>query len=122
MAYSYPETEIKIAAEKSHSLINILFQNKGDVIPAEKLPVLFDKFYRLDEARISDTGGTGLGLAIAKEIILITWRENLGIQRKGYCYVRNRASLSGLGKHPSDIRILLGIKRFNLKTRSPFVR
>ena len=70
-AYSYPETEIKIAAEKSHDLINILFQNKGDAIPAEKLPALFDKFYRLDEARISDTGGTGLGLAIAKEIILL---------------------------------------------------
>ena len=52
-------------------LINILFQNKGDAIPAEKLPALFDKFYRLDEARISDTGGTGLGLAIAKEIILL---------------------------------------------------
>ena len=32
---------------------------------------MFDKFYRLDEARISDTGGTGLGLAIAKEIVLL---------------------------------------------------
>ena len=69
--YSYPETEIKIAAEKSHGLINILFQNKGDAIPSEKLPALFDEFYRLDEARISDTGGTGLGLAITKEIILL---------------------------------------------------
>lgn len=70
-AYSYPETEIKIAAKKLHGLINISFQNKGDAIPAEKLPALFDKFYRLDEARISDTGGTGLGLAIAKEIVLL---------------------------------------------------
>ncbi len=70
-AYSYPETEIKITAEKLHDLINISFQNKGDAIPTEKLPALFDKFYRLDEARISDTGGAGLGLAIAKEIILL---------------------------------------------------
>ncbi len=70
-AYSYPNTEIKIFAEKSDDLIKISFQNKGDAIPAEKLSALFDKFYRLDEARISDTGGTGLGLAIAKEIILL---------------------------------------------------
>lgn len=70
-AYSYPNTEIKISAEKSDDLIKISFQNKGDTIPAEKLSALFDKFYRLDEARISDTGGTGLGLAIAKEIILL---------------------------------------------------
>lgn len=70
-AYSYPGTEIKITAEKSHGLINIGFQNKGDAIPAEKLSALFDKFYRLDEARISGTGGTGLGLAIAKEIVLL---------------------------------------------------
>lgn len=70
-AYSYPGTEIKITAEKSHGLINIGFQNKGDAIPAEKLSALFDKFYRLDEARMSGTGGTGLGLAIAKEIVLL---------------------------------------------------
>ncbi len=70
-AYSYPETAIRITAEKSQGVVNISFQNKGDAIPAEKLPSLFDKFYRLDEARISDTGGTGLGLAIAKEIILL---------------------------------------------------
>ena len=49
----------------------VIFQNKGNTIPAEKLSSLFDKFYRLDESRASDTGGTGLGLAIAKEIILL---------------------------------------------------
>ena len=70
-AYSHPGTEIRITAEELRGFINISFQNKGDAIPAEKLPALFDKFYRLDEARISDTGGTGLGLAIAKEIVLL---------------------------------------------------
>ena len=49
----------------------ITFMNKGADVPPEKLASLFDKFYRLDEARISDTGGTGLGLAIAKEIVLL---------------------------------------------------
>ena len=70
-SYSYPNTEIRIFAEKYESVVLISFQNKGASIPAEKLSSLFDKFYRLDKARISDTGGTGLGLAIAKEIILL---------------------------------------------------
>ncbi len=70
-AYGYPETDIRVFAEKSSDFIKVYFQNKGETIPAEKLPALFDKFYRLDEARVSDTGGTGLGLAIAKEIVLL---------------------------------------------------
>lgn len=70
-AYSDPETEIRISAEKAGDRIHIAIQNKGASIPAEKLPALFDKFYRMDAARVSDTGGAGLGLAIAKEIVLL---------------------------------------------------
>lgn len=70
-AYSYPETEITVSAEKTNEQVSISFQNRGEHIPDEKLSLLFDKFYRLDKARISDTGGTGLGLAIAREIILL---------------------------------------------------
>ena len=70
-AYSYLNTEIRISTEKVRGHIFVIFQNKGNTIPAEKLSSLFDKFYRLDESRASDTGGTGLGLAIAKEIILL---------------------------------------------------
>ena len=68
-AYSDPETEIRISAEKSGGFVRVMFQNRGEAIPEEKLSALFDKFYRLDEARISDTGGAGLGLAIAREIV-----------------------------------------------------
>lgn len=70
-AYGYPDTEIKISAEKTEEEVTIFFQNKGKTIPVERLPFLFDKFYRLDKSRTSDTGGTGLGLAIAKEIVLL---------------------------------------------------
>ena len=69
--YSYPHTKITVSAIQAENHIVITFQNKGKTIPADKLSSIFDKFYRLDEARISDTGGTGLGLAIAKEIILL---------------------------------------------------
>ena len=71
VVYSYPHTKITVSAIQAENHIVITFQNKGKTIPAEKLSSIFDKFYRLDEARISDTGGTGLGLAIAKEIILL---------------------------------------------------
>ncbi len=71
VTYSYPDTKIVVSVEDTEKHMAILFQNQGETIPAEKLSSLFDKFYRLDEARISDTGGTGLGLAIAKEIVLL---------------------------------------------------
>jgi two-component system sensor histidine kinase VanS len=68
-AYSDSNTEILISAEEKADAVSISFQNKGKTIPAEKLSHLFDKFYRLDDARASETGGSGLGLSIAKEIV-----------------------------------------------------
>ena len=70
-SYSYPHTEITISAEKSEHEVIIQFQNSGEDIPSEALASLFDKFYRADKSRSSDTGGTGLGLAIAKEIVTL---------------------------------------------------
>lgn len=70
-AYSDPNTKIKISTARPDGYVAVIFQNKGKTVPAEKLSFLFDKFYRADESRTSDTGGTGLGLAIAKEIVLL---------------------------------------------------
>ncbi len=47
----------------------IRIRNQGKEIPKHKLENLFEKFYRLDEARSTETGGAGLGLAIAREIV-----------------------------------------------------
>ena len=69
VTYSYPGTAIQIRTEETQTNIRIFFQNKGKTIPEHRLETIFDKFFRLDDARVSATGGAGLGLAIAKEII-----------------------------------------------------
>ena len=71
VAYSYPGTAIKISAKQTDTEVQICFQNKGKTIPAHKLESIFEKFFRLDESRSSNTGGAGLGLAIAKEIVTL---------------------------------------------------
>ena len=71
VAYSYPDTEILIRCEKGENTLRICFQNRGRTIPRQKLDAIFEKFFRLDEARNSNTGGAGLGLAIAREIVLL---------------------------------------------------
>lgn len=71
VAYSYPETAIKVHVETDDKEVSVSIENAGKTIPREKLPVLFEKFYRADEARSGNTGGAGLGLAIAKEIVIL---------------------------------------------------
>lgn len=70
-AYSYKNTKIIISAFESEDRTVISFENKGKTIPKDKLSAMFEKFYRLDDSRASDTGGSGLGLAIAKEIVTL---------------------------------------------------
>lgn len=69
IAYSYANSTIDISAQQQDNSITITFTNQGNPIPKEKLDTIFEKFFRLDTSRSSNTGGAGLGLAIAKEII-----------------------------------------------------
>lgn len=71
VAYSYPNTEIQISTELNGDNVNIYFRNKGKTIPRHKLDAIFEKFFRLDESRSTNTGGSGLGLAIASEIVTL---------------------------------------------------
>lgn len=70
IAYSYPGSTIEISAGIYQYSAIITFTNQGNTIPPHKLETIFDKFYRLDDARSSNTGGAGLGLAIAKSIVV----------------------------------------------------
>jgi two-component system sensor histidine kinase VanS len=69
IAYSYENSVIHISAKQQDKYIVITFTNHGNPIPQAKLETIFEKFYRLDSARSTNTGGAGLGLAIAKEIV-----------------------------------------------------
>lgn len=71
ISYSYPNTPIKVFAGKREKDILICFMNQGKTIAAERLNSIFEKFFRMDEARSTNTGGAGLGLAIAKEIVTL---------------------------------------------------
>lgn len=69
IAYSDNDSTIQIKADRKTEDVIITFTNTGDSIPAEKLVTIFEKFFRLDSSRSSQTGGAGLGLAIAREIV-----------------------------------------------------
>lgn len=58
---------VKVTAEQE--TVQVSVTNYGYVIPADELPLIFDKFYRVEQSRSTHTGGTGLGLAIVKNIV-----------------------------------------------------
>ena len=62
--------KIDVKLTKAGPEIRLSVANTGDPIPADVLPHLFERFYRMDESRTrtSSAGGYGLGLAIAKAI------------------------------------------------------
>lgn len=60
---------VNVHAILDGEMVTISIINYGYVIPEKEIQHIFDKFYRVDQARSSSTGGTGLGLAIAKNIV-----------------------------------------------------
>lgn len=68
LKYTPEGGQVFLEAQKKHQQIKITVKDTGLGIEAKHLPYLFDRFYRVEEARSRQTGGAGLGLAIAQEI------------------------------------------------------
>lgn len=66
--YAAPGTEVRLDAARQGKNACLWVENEGDPIPADKLPHIFDRFYRADESR-TDGGSFGLGLPIASAIV-----------------------------------------------------
>jgi signal transduction histidine kinase len=61
--------EVRIEAHRHNGAVEVSVADTGVGIPAESLPRLFERFYRVDHARAREDGGTGIGLAIARSVV-----------------------------------------------------
>ena len=70
LKYSSPGGQLALRLEKQgRNLLLTVSNTWAQLMEQDKLPHLFDRFYRTDQSRNSQSGGYGLGLSIAKSIV-----------------------------------------------------
>lgn len=82
MKYSNSYGNITLSLRQTERKVEFMISNTVDQVPQGNLDRLFERFYRLDSSRNSETGGYGLGLSAAKAIIIAhkgkitAWSDN----------------------------------------------
>jgi two-component system phosphate regulon sensor histidine kinase PhoR len=69
LKYTLPGGKVTVRAESTGDHVRVSVSDTGVGIPEESLPKIFDRFYRVKDARTRDVMGTGLGLAIVRNIV-----------------------------------------------------
>jgi len=69
VAHTAKGGSITVTAEQQGKWVEVAVTDTGEGIPAEDLPHIFERFYRVDKSRARATGGSGLGLTIAKRLV-----------------------------------------------------
>lgn len=69
-AIAYTETgSVSVSVAADDTTVAFSVSDTGIGIPAEDLPRVFERFYRVDRSRTRDSGGTGLGLALVRHVV-----------------------------------------------------
>lgn len=64
-----PNLHIDFQLTRTPSHLSLIISDNGPGIPENKLPFVFERFFKADDARTAECSGSGLGLAISREII-----------------------------------------------------